>query len=199
MSHGQTGTHIRRHEAVLGERSLSRPQLNNDAKRSPNGIAATIELPPSERIRALARHASSDSVAYQSVAVAGLQILERVLDREKAAAAAALSLAQRDKLEGMVRTLEETVSALRMSLNPQGSKMLVACSATRPSVPSEERSWWYAITEAMEALEGGIDAVSGIVSCQPKGGAARVLSGVIARLLHRHHNALLGEAEQWIG
>ncbi len=126
-------------------------------------------------------------------------MLERVLDREKAAAVAALSLAQREKLLEMVHSLEQTLAALRMSLNTQGSKMLVACTRPRVKAAQEERSWWFALTETIEILEDGIDAVSGIVSCQPKGGPSRVLSGVLARLLHRHHNELLAEAEQWIG
>ena len=165
----------------------------------PTGFRGVLQIPSAERVRALARHAQSDSVAYQSVAVAGLQILERVLSHEKAAASAAISLAQRDKLEAMVHALEQTVAALRMSLSVQGSKMLHACSQTCPETPRSERSWWFALTEAMEALEGGIDAISGIVASQPRGGAARMLSSVIARLMHRHHNELLGEAEQWIG
>ncbi|HEX7070848.1 MAG TPA: hypothetical protein VF190_08580 [Rhodothermales bacterium] len=157
------------------------------------------ELPAAERVRALARHTQSDGVAYQSVAVAGLQILERVLRHEKAAAAAAISLAQRDKLDAMVQSLEQTVVALRTSLSAQGTKMLFACTRNRPKPDTDERSWWFALTEAIEALESGIDAISGIVSSQPRGGAARLLSGTIARLLHRHHNDLLSEAEHWIG
>jgi hypothetical protein len=163
------------------------------------GVGLDAELPAAERVRDLARHTQSDSVAYQSVAVAGLQILERVLRHEKAAAAAAISLAQRDKLAGMVQSLEQTVSALRTSLSAQGTKMLHACTQNRPITRTDERSWWFALTETIEALEGGIDAISGIVSCQPRGGASRQLSGTIARLLHRHHNDLLSEAEHWIG
>lgn len=162
-------------------------------------VGANAELPSAERVRALARHAHSDSVAYQSVAVAGLQILERVLKQERIAAAAAISLAQRDKLDAMVCTLEETVAALRMSLSVQGSKMLFACTQTLGNTNPDERSWWFALTETIQALEDGIDAISGIVSGQPKGGASRTLSSVIARQLHRHHNDLLSEAEQWIG
>ncbi len=162
-------------------------------------VLSAVEIPPADRVRSLARLANADGVAYQSVAVAGVQVLERVLDREKAAASAALSLAQREKLFAMVSSLEQTLNALRMTLSSQGSKMLLACTKARIGPNSEEHSWWFALTEAIQALEEGIDAVSGIVSCQPKGGPARILSGILVRMLHRHHNELLSEAENWIG
>src|SRR5690606_16786263 len=73
--------HDRTHEAELdaGERGLYT-----------RGASHAVEPSAAQRLLDLARHARSDSVAYQSVAVAGVQVLERVLDREKAAAVAAL-------------------------------------------------------------------------------------------------------------
>ena len=163
------------------------------------GIGGDVDLPAAERVRTLARHAHADSVAYQSVAVACLQITQNVLQRERDAADAAISLAQREKLQEMIGSLERTVEALESSLSPKGSKMLSARARATAAEKGEKRNWWFALTEAMETVEKGVDTVSGIVSGQPKGGAARVLSSVIARLLHRHHNELLSEAEQWIG
>lgn len=157
------------------------------------------ELPSAERVRALARHVQAESVAYQSVSVVGLQILERVLKYERAAAEAAISLAQRDKLAGMISALEQTSEALRSSMSSKASKMMYACTHPLAGLRSRERSWWYALTESIHALESGIDAASKIVSGQPKGGAARLLMSVITRQLRSHHNALLHEAEEWIG
>ena len=49
-----------------------------------------------------------------------------------------------------------------------------------------------------DVLEEGIAWIAGAVAGQPKGSAARLLSSIIARLLHSHYNKLLAEANQWM-
>ena len=50
----------------------------------------------------------------------------------------------------------------------------------------------------MHVLEEGTEWVGTVVAGQPKGSAVRLLSSIIARLLHNHYNKLLAEANQWM-
>lgn len=167
---------------------------------SPPESDASSELPavPSaERVRTLARDAEADSVVFQSVAVAALKMLDRVRGHEQQAAAAALSLAQQEKLETMTASLEAVMQALHEALSTQGAKMFDLCAA-EPVEEPEEPFWWFALTETIQAQEEGIAWLASMVQGQPKGNATRTLSSVIARLLRAHHNALLAEAEEWM-
>lgn len=168
-----------------------------EAQPSERIPAVDAQLPYPERVRALARHAQADSVVFQSAAVGALQLLDRILWHERQVAEAAISLAQREKLQSMIGALEDTAEALRETLSAQGSKMLNLCEGGADE-DAQERSWWFALTEAIHVLEEGTDWIASVVSGQPKGGATRTLGSIIARLLHRHHNVLLDEAEQWI-
>lgn len=178
-------------------RSSKEPPLN--AWLGQDDDALVVALPHAERVRALAEHDSSGSVVFQSTAVGALQVLRRVAAAERAAADAAISLAQQQKLEDMISGLEATAAALQDTLSTQGRQMLGLCDDSRASArPAEERSWWFALSEAVEALEEGTAWMATVVSGQPKGCAARTLSSIIARQLRRHHQELLSEAEAWI-
>lgn len=137
------------------------------------------------------------SVACQSVAVTILQTLEGVLRRERAAENAAISLAQGEKLEEMVRTSESTLYALAEALNAQGSHLMNLFNDADRS-PAEENSWWFALSETMEAVENGMKRILSLAATQPKGGAARQLSTIIVQLLRSKQRELLGEADAWI-
>lgn len=163
------------------------------------GVDVTeARLPDAERIRALAQHSQAESVVFQSVAVAALQMLDRVLNSERQLAATAISLGQQEKLRGMIASLESTVAALRDALNRRGSKIFNLASPAAPAPRDGEKSWWFALTETMHVLEEGIAWIAGAVAGQPKGSAARLLSSIVARLLHSHYNKLLAEADQWM-
>lgn len=155
-----------------------------------------IDCPYSERVRNIVSGLQG-SVACQSVAVAVFQTLERVLQRERLAAKAAISLAQGEKLERMIRTSESALDALTDALNAQGSHMLNLSVETDLS-PAEERSWWFALTEAIESIENGTQRILSLASGQPKGGAARKLSTIVVQLLRNKHHQLFSEADAWI-
>ncbi len=159
----------------------------------------SYHLPYAERVRSLAKHSQAEGMVFQSVAVSSLQALRRTLACERQVARAAISMAQGEKLQEMIGTLETTIAALGEILSLQGEKMLDLCAF--PEMPPGEasRSWWFALTEAIEVLEKGSTWITGLVSGQPKGSAARTLGSIVVRLLHRHHNALLLEADQWMG
>ena len=148
------------------------------------------------RVRALADVAGRDSTVFQSVVVAAVQTLQGVLDQQRHAVAASISLAQGDKMRGMVEITEAMTDALRATLSPQGVKMLQLC--TDKPARRGDPSWWFALTETIEGIEQGIERMSALVYGQPKGAPARKLSSLVVRLLHNQHISLLAEAEQWI-
>ena len=154
---------------------------------------------PADRIRRLAAEQElNDSLAYQSAAVAVLQALTRVLRSEEQAAQAAISLAQGTMLHDMVDTVEDLRDAVQETLGSRGATMLALAAPERPSAPADEESWWFALVEAMTALEESAGWVAGLGSGQPKHSPVRLLCGVVARVLHRHHKALLAEAQEWM-
>lgn len=155
-----------------------------------------IDCPYAERVRNIVSSLQG-SVACQSVAVAVLQTIQRVLQRERLAAKAAISLAQGEKLEQMIRTSESALDALTDALNAQGNHML-NLSVDTDLNPSEESSWWFALTETIESIENGTQRILSLASGQPKGGAARKLSTIVVQLLRNKHHQLLSEADAWI-
>ena len=178
---------------------LSRPASSSfpEGDSPPRGAFAEGASLPTERVRALARDPQAGSVVFQSVAVAAFRTLDRVLHHERQAAAAALSLAQQEKLEAMAGSLEAVMRALRETLSAQGAKALDLHATALPDEP-EEHFWWFALTETIQVLEKAIAWTASMVHGQPKGGPARTLSSVVARLLRTHHHTLLAEAEDWM-
>ncbi len=157
---------------------------------------AAVPCPYAERVRRIVSSLHG-SVACQSVAVAALQSLERVLQLERTAAKAAISLAQGEKLDQMVQTTESTLDAISQALNAQGSRIM-NLSSDDGSHPSEETSWWFALSETLESIENGTQRILSLASAQPKGGAARQLSTIVVQLLRNKHRQLLSEADAWI-
>lgn len=165
-----------------------------DASESPE--------PDVEAIRVLVEEVDRQGAAYQSVAVAAVQILEQALRYEREAAEAALSLGQQEKLKSMVETAGQVTSVLRNTLNAQGHKVMHLSTdevqSAPPSAASRQHPWWFVLTDALEVLEEGTDRMTSLTTCQPPDSPARELSQLIAQLLRRHHDALLLEAEDWI-
>jgi hypothetical protein len=162
---------------------------------------------PAARIELLTTRLSEGdgSTAFQSVVVAIAQALDDALRLEYTAAEAAISLAQREKLHTMVKELQEVAVALQGALNEKGFQLLRSTDGS-PSLSSEgfepgsntESAWWFALSEAIQGLKDNADRVSSLVTGQVKGGAMRDLAAIVVRLLQRHRNDLLIEAERWI-
>lgn len=138
-----------------------------------------------------------NGVAFQSLAVASLQTLQKVLMCEKQAAEAAISLAQGEKLNDMIEDSEGTVGAIAEALDAQGTHML-NLSADDVDGHDGDNSWWFALAETIEAIEDGTTRILSLASGQPKGGPGRQLSSIVVRLLRRQHHQLLAEADAWI-
>ena len=154
--------------------------------------------PDVEALRALVENTERKGTAFQSVAVAAVQILERALCYEREAAEAALSLGQQEKLKSMVETVERAAAVLRSALNAQGAKVMNLCGESDRPTPSDNQPWWFALTDALEILEEGTGRMSSLTTAQADGSPARELSDLIARLLRGHHDELLLEADDWI-
>ncbi len=159
---------------------------------------AEAPSPLADAVKALVGHPEVESVAFQCVAVAALQTLDRARYREQQAAEAALSLAQRQKLDAMIEAVEAAAGALRAVLNAQGAKLRDR-NTLPPPADAPERSWWFALREAIQALDEGGVLLCSLAAGQPEGGPTRRLSGAVAHLLHQHHRDLLAEAEPWLG
>lgn len=149
-----------------------------------------------DRIRSLAFATGRDTTLFQAVVVASLQTLNRVVERQRQAAAASISLAQGHKMRDMVRATESMIAALTAILSAQGSKMLHLCTGAK--CQKGDPSWWFALTETIQALEEGMEHMSALVYGQRKGAPARLLSSQVVRLLRSQHHSLLAEAEHWI-
>lgn len=163
-----------------------------------SGVSTLAVRPDIEMLRALVEDMQDEGAVFQSVAVAALQILERVLRYERKAAAAALSLGQQEKLQTMVATVEEAYNTLQGTLSAQGAKVKDLCAEQHRDDQPAERSWWFTLTDALEVLEKGTEQMTSLTSAQPEGSPAHALSKAIAQLLNAHHDELLVEAEQWI-
>lgn len=175
-----------------------RQQLENQPLLADSDASDAPPEPDLESLRALVSEVEDNSPAFQSVAVAAVQILERALCYEREAAEAALSLGQREKMKTMVDTAEEATHTLRNTLSAQGAKVMHLCSEKDAAPTGTGQPWWFALTDALEVLEEGTGRMACLTTAQPEGSPARTLSQRITQLLRSHHDALLLEAEQWI-
>ncbi len=174
------------------EQLTSKPLLaDTDANESPT---------PASRIEALQTLLSAQETygaAFQSVAVAAVQILERALCFEQKAASAALSLGQREKLQSMIDTVQEATVTLRKALSTKKSSVIHLCDEAETAT-GDDKPWWFALNDALGVLEEGTHRMSSLIAAQPDGSSSRQLSEHVTHLLRSHHDALLLEADQWI-
>jgi len=181
-----------RKPAGYRERLKSKPLLvDSDADEAPSP-ATRIEA-----LQGLLRAQDAYSAAFQSVAVAAVQILERALCFERKAADAALSLGQREKLNSMIDTAQEAVTSLRSALSTGKSSVMHLCNETEDE-GAGDKPWWFALNDALGVLEEGTHRMASLISAQPDGSSSRELSEHVTQLLQSHHDALLLEADQWI-
>ena len=167
------------------------------SSRSPDDETKTAaSVAWGEHVRQLTGQAEVERAAFQSVAVAALQTLDRVRHYQRRAAEAALSLAQREKLQHMLDGLEAMAQSVRQLLTPHSVGMLGRGVQTEET---SESSWWFALCEALHAVEEGASWIQSVAAGQPQGSATHTLSRSIAQLLHHHHHVLLAEAENWMG
>lgn len=167
--------------------------LGDEEERDPKAVQPDVDA-----LQTLVQDTSKKGTAFQSVAVAAVQILERALCYEREAAEAALSLGQQEKLSSMVGTIEQAAAILRSALDTEGASVVHLCAQGDRPAPTDGQPWWFALTDALEVLEEGTGRMTSLTTAQPAGSPARALSELIAQLLRGHHDELLLEADDWI-
>lgn len=189
----------RRHESRYKE-MLERKPIHAEDEDVDFGevVEASRQEVDLNALRALVERTQNGGAVFQSVVVAALQILDRALFYEQKAATAALSLGQREKLQSMIATTREALVVLKGTLSIQGAKVMDLCAEQRREEPSEDPSWWFALTDALEILAEGAERMNSLTTAQPDGSPAHELSEFVAQLLHGHYHQLHLEADQWI-
>jgi hypothetical protein len=168
-------------------------------------------------VRALAERSfrsRASETAFQAVLVAVAHAVQRAAESVQAAEASALNLAQQQKVAAVAEDLAATAEALRAALNAQGRCLLDGRPSLRDKVkearvrvresfvPRKEpgaASWWFALSEAVEALDDAAAQVDALADAQPAGAPAAALGREVAARLDAHRQALLAEAERWVG
>ncbi len=151
-----------------------------------------------DRLAELLADEQRDSVVFQSIIIACLQTVKRVRQRELLVAEASISLAQNMKLQRLLSELTTVQGLLEGALSDQGRRMLDMSAKKPVQTDDDESRWWYALSEAIHELEEGTERMTSLVSNQERGTRLRLLVGTIVRLLHKHHAALVVEAEEWM-
>lgn len=181
--------------SVVGARS--KMPYSPDLSRSKKAIPLPRYCDTADNLNALAQRVNTQSISFQSVLVAAVQIMDKVYSCEQRISDAAISLAQKRKMAEMVTRTKLLRFSLFDLLNDQGSRIL-ELQANSPDGIEKNVSWWYHITEGIETLEVGIDWIGSLISGQSQDSPVRELSNLIAELLREHYEELLKEAEHWL-
>ena len=167
--------------------------LNTD-RVVPGNTTLTSDIPAIQSLFDLFEHENTSSIAFQSVLVAAIQIMERVREEELAVSNAAISLAQRQQLAHMLEAVDSMIRSLRCALNDQGSRILDLQPRTA-GLDEQHNSWWFCLAKALETLNAGSDWISSIVSGQHKESPSRKLARIVAHFLEMHHIRLYAETQ----
>lgn len=127
--------------------------------------------------------------SFHSVCAVLMQVLSKVLAAESMAAAASISLAQRERLRAMCAELREMIDVLA-PWNPGGPQM--------PHQAASETSWWYAVSEAMHLVQDSAEQLSVVVARQEKRANLRNMAAQAVRVLRDHYNILLTESKNFL-
>ncbi|QXD14001.1 hypothetical protein GQ464_011085 [Rhodocaloribacter litoris] len=173
------------------------PEAGQSTTRTPEATLDPPACPEADRARLLAEEGRLGDATGQSVIVTILQVLARIRRSEQTVAASAMSLAQREKLTGMIAGLDAFSATLEKALQDPGRKMLALKPRARAE-PAGESLWWFALAEALQAIEAGVKQIAAVVAGRPRGHPARLLGSLAMRLLRRHEHALLAEAAHWM-
>ncbi len=136
-----------------------------------------------------------ESIGFQSMLAASIEALNRVLRAEEYVAAAAISLAQQEKLQTLIHEIQQALALLMGALREPGKRLL---DLTPSTVSSEHTSsWWYALSEAIDQLEKDIKWLQSLTQSQEKDSSTWQLGMLIETMLQEHLTRLMEEAERW--
>lgn len=154
-----------------------------------------IDLGTTSELSTILQEENTTSIAFQSVLVAAIQIIERVREDEIAVSRASISLGQRQNLSHMLASVDSMLQTLKTALNDQGGRIL---DLQPRDLTHEEthNSWWFCLAAAIETLTAGIDWIKLIVSGQDKSSACRKLAKAVNDFLDKHLAQLSAEIQQ---
>ncbi len=154
-----------------------------------NPAALAIDFSTTQQLGTLFEKENTSTIAFQSVLVAAIQILERVREEEIAVSKAAISLAHREQMAHMLASTDSMMQSLREALNDQGSRIL-DLQPREIGLDEGPNSWWFCLAKAIETLHAGSDWINQIVSGQHKDSPSRSLATIVAEFLETHHAQL---------
>lgn len=156
----------------------------------PSGIGA--DHLATNTLQSLFEDVKVSSIAFQSVLVAAIQIVERVREEEVAVSKAAISLAHRQQLSHLLASTDSMIQLLRSALNNQGSRIL----DLQPKIKERDgvnTSWWFCLAQAIETLDAGRDWIGLLVAGQNGESPTKKLGNVVAQFLDAHYSLLHAE------
>lgn len=167
--------------------------LANNGRVVLSPLILAIDLPTTKQLSTLFENENISTIAFQSVLVSAIQILERVREEEIALSKAAISLAHRQQLSQFLASIDSLIHSLKEALNNQGSSIL-DLQPRDLGHDSGDTSWWFCLASAIETLNAGCDWIKSIISGQREDSPSRQLSGIVVQFLEEHrlqfHNEL---------
>lgn len=154
-----------------------------------------IDLDATGQLSTILQEENTCSIAFQSVLVAAIQILERVREDEIAVSHASISLGQRQALAQMLASLDPMIQTLRAALNDKGARIL-DLQPRDLSSEDKQQSWWFCLAAAIETLNAGIDWMKLIVAGQAQDSPCKKVTAVVSSFLENHLARLKIEIQQ---
>ncbi len=150
-----------------------------------------------DEIRALCT-GDFNGTADRMTANAAVGSVEKVIGAESYLKDAAISLAQGEKLSVLLAELHDVADALGLCQEQgravRGGSRGTGLEGMRPALPT----WWFALSEMLQVCEREIEFMTSIGRGQRKNEPARHLCNLVVRVLRKHYQDALGEAEDWI-
>ena len=150
-----------------------------------------------DEIRALCT-GDFNGTADRMTASAAVGSVQKVVAAESYLKEAAISLAQSEKLSVLLAELQDVAEALELCQEAGqrvGSESRsMGLEELRPALPN----WWFALSEMLQICEREIEFMASIGRGQRKNEPARHLCNLVVRVLRKHYQEALGEAEDWI-
>ena len=154
-----------------------------------------VDLAASGQLSKILQEENTCAIAFQSVLVAAIQILERVRADEIAVSHASISLGQRQTLDQMLASLEPMIQTLRAALNDKGARIL-DLQPRDLSSEDKQKSWWFCLAGAIETINAGIDWMKLIVAGQAQDSPCKKLTAIVSSFLENHLARLKIEIQQ---
>ncbi len=143
------------------------------------------------------------TAAFQSLLAASVGAVAEAAEPVRAAASAAINLAQQQHVAAVADGLDALAAALRSGLSEQGRALTAeprrglrdfVAERLRPRAAPPPASWGEAMVVAADAVAEAAAVVATLAAAQPEASSARILGLALAARLDRDRDALVDEA-----